>query len=135
MKLSISTFILMLLSSLSAAESRLSEIDEYKKVLKEYTKIILTESCFSQGGGCSGENKEWLVDIQFDQAEIGEYEHKKNTYYYVVMPIKSGGSATVMFSRKSLGDKLNYCGLMEAVVSFEDQKSNIKLVEYNICLM
>ena len=118
----------------SFAEDKLTDTEEYRNILKQHVKVLFEEACHSTNeGGCIGVSKENLLNIQFNLSTVGEYDVNKITYYYVVMPFKSGGTAYAMFSRRSAVDRLNLCGLVESIEPFDEMIKKIRSKDENIC--
>lgn len=127
--------ITLLMFSCTSFSEELTASKEYRNILKNYTKILFEESCYSRPNeGCVAAEKEHLSEKIFEQAFVGEYTYEGIIYYYVVVPDKKGMSSTAMFSRKSPGDALHLCGLEESMVSYNEQIKNIKSVDYNSCI-
>ena len=118
----------------SFARDKLTDTEEYRNILKQYVKVLFEEACYSTNeGGCIGSSKENLLSIQFNLSTVGEYYFNNTTYYYVVMPFKSGGTAYAMLSRKSAGDRLNLCGLVESIEPFDEVVKKIRSKDESIC--
>lgn len=117
----------------SYAEEKLTENAKYRNVLINYSKVLFEEFCHSgRTGGCLDQALENFLGIQFEKATVGEYKIDEGTIYYVISPIKSGGTALTMFFRKTSGS-LESCGSAETAEEFNTLIKNVKAKTENLC--